>query len=156
MAIIREDGPSAVLLCVDGYENGVTSGCFYPGAGENGREIRSLNQFLVGLDRLLGRGAPCGERLKRSFRPTEEEGWRLPERQGLRRGRLATFEVRILFRCHTSWQGTVSWLEAGREEIFRSVLELVLLLDSALGGCLEPGTGPAGWETPPLPIHRTG
>ena len=144
MAIIREEGSSSVLLCVDSYEDGVMSGCFCRQPGEAGCEIRSLNQFLVGMDRLLSRrGDSCGERLKRSFRPLEE-GWSLPARRPLRWGRLATFEVRILFRCHTSWQGTVAWLESGREEVFRSVLELVLLLDSALGGCLEPGDRPDG------------
>ena len=33
-----------------------------------------------------------------------------------------------------SWQGSVTWLEQGQEESFRSVLELILLLDSALSG----------------------
>ena len=51
------------------------------------------------------------------------------------RGGAATFLVRILFRQHASWQGSVSWVEGHNEETFRSVLELVLLMDSALGGC---------------------
>ena len=47
-------------------------------------------------------------------------------------GKLATFYVRILFRQNASWQGSVAWLEGGSEQRFRSVLELLLLLDSAL------------------------
>ena len=141
MAKIKEEGPKVVLLCVDGYENGVLSGCFYRQSLQSGCEIRSLAQFLVGVERTIEEKhrASCTERLKRAFFPRKESCWELPDRCGLQKGRLATFEVRILFCCHTSWQGTVSWLEEGREEIFRSVLELVLLLDSALGNALDPG-----------------
>ena len=46
-------------------------------------------------------------------------------------GELATLAVRVLFRQNASWQGTVAWLEGSREESFRSVLELLLLMDSA-------------------------
>jgi hypothetical protein len=49
-----------------------------------------------------------------------------------RLGRRATFEIRILFRRNTSWQGSVRWAETGKEESFRSVLELLMLMDSAL------------------------
>ena len=51
---------------------------------------------------------------------------------GHRGGTLATFEVKVLFRQNTSWQGCVTWLEEGRQEQFRSVLELAILMDSAL------------------------
>ena len=47
-------------------------------------------------------------------------------------GRLAPFIVRILFRQNASWQGSVVWVEGRQEERFRSALELVLLMDSAL------------------------
>jgi len=48
-------------------------------------------------------------------------------------GTLGTFVVRILFRQNASWQGSVRWVEGAREESFRSVLELALLMDGALG-----------------------
>jgi hypothetical protein len=40
--------------------------------------------------------------------------------------------VRVLFRQNASWQGSLTWLEEGKEESFRSVLELLLLMHSAL------------------------
>ena len=45
---------------------------------------------------------------------------------------LASFKIRILFRQNASWQGSVFWLEKKQESQFRSVLELILLFDSAL------------------------
>jgi hypothetical protein len=55
----------------------------------------------------------------------------------IQKGELATFALRVLFRQNTSWQGSVSWLEGGREETFRSVLELMFLLDSAIAAGAE-------------------
>ena len=51
---------------------------------------------------------------------------------GPRTGKIATFTVRVIFRQNASWQGSVAWLEGGGEQRFRSVLELLLLMDSAL------------------------
>lgn len=50
---------------------------------------------------------------------------------------LATFTLRILFRQNASWQGSICWLERGVEAQFRSALELIGLLDSALWGLTE-------------------
>jgi hypothetical protein len=45
---------------------------------------------------------------------------------------LARFFVRILFRQNASWQGTICWLDRKTEAQFRSVLELLILMDGAL------------------------
>ena len=45
---------------------------------------------------------------------------------------IATFKVKVLFRQSASWQGKLSWGEGKQELAFRSVLELVKLIDSAL------------------------
>ena len=45
---------------------------------------------------------------------------------------IATFKVKVLFRQGASWQGKLSWTEGEKEESFRSALELVKLMDSAL------------------------
>ncbi len=45
---------------------------------------------------------------------------------------IATFKVRVLFRQSASWQGMLTWGEGKQELAFRSALELVKLMDSAL------------------------
>ena len=50
---------------------------------------------------------------------------------------LATFRVSVLFRQNASWQGTLLWTERAVDAQFRSVLELIRLLDSALTEELE-------------------
>ena len=55
-----------------------------------------------------------------------------PPDSEIREGKLGTFALRVLFRQNASWQGSVTWLEENREESFRSALELIWLIDSAL------------------------
>ena len=45
---------------------------------------------------------------------------------------IATFKVKVLFRQGASWQGKLSWTEQTQETAFRSALEFVKLMDSAL------------------------
>ena len=45
---------------------------------------------------------------------------------------MATFYVQILFRQNETWQGKVSWAQGKQKQYFRSALELVKLIDSAL------------------------
>lgn len=47
---------------------------------------------------------------------------------------LATFQLRVLFRQNASWAGILVWTDRRATASFRSVLELIGILDSALGG----------------------
>ena len=39
---------------------------------------------------------------------------------------------KILFREHSTWQGIIYWRETGKRQAFRSFLEMVILMASAL------------------------
>ncbi len=43
------------------------------------------------------------------------------------------FVVHVQFRQNATWQGTVKWAEKNEEKRFRSTLELLKIMDSALG-----------------------
>lgn len=45
---------------------------------------------------------------------------------------LASFRLEVHFRQNASWQGRLIWLDRHIEEDFRSVLELMTLIDSVL------------------------
>ena len=74
---------------------------------------------------------PRAYTVPRSFRPKEMPEAVPPEEEHLT-GILATFAVRVLFRQNASWQGSVTWLEGKQEKSFRSALELIFLINSAL------------------------
>ena len=50
-----------------------------------------------------------------------------------RNGDLGSFVIRVQHRQNNSWQGRVTWLDENKSENFRSVLELIHLIDDALG-----------------------
>lgn len=129
----------SIRLCVDSFDSGVAKGYYYHPILENGgRAFGSLGQFLVGAELLFDSiNFPQSYTARRSFTPrqmVEPGGQSGLEEQ---RGRCATFEIRVLFRQHASWQGSVIWVEGRSEECFRSALELILLINSALGGTEE-------------------
>ena len=49
-------------------------------------------------------------------------------------GEKATFIVKIEYRQNATWQGRVTWLDQKETRCFRSMLELIRLLDTAVGG----------------------
>lgn len=122
---------STILLCVDSYTNGVLQGEYFNHLQE-AVKFDSLSQFLIMVEEMLADSqAPQAYTTTRSFLPKSRLGGS-PTVLQHRQGEKATFEVKILFRQHSSWQGVIVWLEKQTEQSFRSVLELVHLLDSAL------------------------
>ena len=95
--------------------------------------FESLTQLLVKMDAMLEENqAPQSYTSHRTFSAMVQPEAAVGYDTGVHKGSLATFEVQILFRQHTSWQGTVIWQEKKMEQSFRSALELILLMDSAL------------------------
>ena len=125
------------LVCVDTYENGTIAGRFYNPYIKSGQEFKSLMEFLKAMERTLDvMNFPQSFTAARTFAPAPTIQSEAAD-PGSRTGKIATFAVRILFRQNASWQGSVVWIEEGREESFRSALELVFLMDSALSQTTE-------------------
>lgn len=121
-------------VCVDSYQDGILVGRFYNPSCEEGVSFRSLSQFLVKMEDMLNdMNFPQSFMLTRSFSaPVSAFGMGIHSEAHSHVGELATFIVRILFRQNASWQGSVTWVENNKEESFRSALELILLMDSAM------------------------
>ena len=132
---------SATVVCIDTYHRGELSGRFYNPYLPQGMEFASLLEFFRKMEELLDQmNFPQSFTVTRSFgRPPPRV--EKPPNLAAREGRRGTFLLRILFRQNASWQGSVTWLEGGREESFRSVLELSLLMDSALRDREEDAEG---------------
>ena len=122
----------SVMVCVDGYENGVMLGRFFHPYLDTGQTFESLTQFLIQMEQLLDEMCfPQSFTVTRTFADIPKG--RIAQAESLlRQGRMATFLIKILFRQNASWQGSIVWQEGGREQTFRSVLELIFLMDSAL------------------------
>lgn len=123
------------IVCIDSYEQGVLSGRFYNPYLKDGAVFRSLTQFLIKMEQTLDTmNLPQSFTAVRAFAPPPPANAVISPTLKQQEGALATFALRIIFRQNSSWQGSITWLEAGREQSFRSVLELIFLMDSALSG----------------------
>ena len=120
------------LVYVDSYQDGVFKGRFSNPYLENPEQFTSLSDFLVKFECLLdAMRLPQSFAEPRTFRNAPMTIQNDPQVR-LLAGRKATFALSVRFRQHNSWQGYVTWLDKGQRQNFRSVLELILLLDSAL------------------------
>ena len=134
------------VVCIDSYDNRVLAGRLYNPYCPDGKEFRSLIEFMLVMERLLDEmNFPQPFDGRRTFQGADARTvrWVKSGERSLDTGKCATFQLRVLFRQNASWQGSVRWVEGQLEESFRSVLELMLLMD----GALIQSTGEAIEET---------
>lgn len=128
----RSNAYHTTIVCVDSYTDGVPAGRFYNPYLQEGVRFASLVDFLQKMESLLDdMNFPQTFTVTRTFAPVRAAEPALAEER-IPSGGMATFSLKVLFRQNSSWQGSIAWLEGKREEGFRSVLELIFLMDSAL------------------------
>jgi len=54
-----------------------------------------------------------------------------------------TFEISVRFQQNSTWQGQILWAEKNMKQSFRSVLEMLRLMDEAMG---EGSSRSVGWD----------
>ena len=124
---------NTTLLCIDSYDNKIMKGRAYNPAFEGGIVFNSTMELLTRMEKMLDETQqPQSFSDKRTFWTVEAKPEVEHSDNTNKTGKLATFALRIVFRQNSSWQGTIVWYNAKKEERFRSVLELLLLIDSAL------------------------
>ena len=122
------------MVCVDGYENRIPVGRFYNPLYAEGVRFHGVVDLIKKLENMLDQMQfPQSFSLVRRFSEARASAEQSPAEMKPHNGEVATFAVRVLFRQNASWQGSILWVEGNREESFRSVLELMFLMDSAAG-----------------------
>ena len=106
--------------------------------------FHSAGELALVADRLLDAAgiAPRYEE-RRSFSsvgpPPQTRAKKVVTPHGVhfKEGACATFEVRVYFRRNATWQGEVRWIEQGEHEMFRSVMELLRMMNDAVTAQIE-------------------
>lgn len=92
--------------------------------------FRGLTQLLMTMEDLMDQSNdPQRGEEPRSFQHSEQP---LRPAGPVSNKPLAVFRINVLFRQNASWQGTLVWMDRKMDAQFRSVLELIRLMDSAL------------------------
>lgn len=121
------------IIQIHSYEDKNFEGILQNGYYTEKKAFGNLTQLLLFMETMqddLG----CSDKYmeSRTFTQHPPQPLQLPEPQTSPPSTLATFQVQLLFRQNASWQGNVIWVEKKTEAQFRSVLELVTLMDSVL------------------------
>ena len=134
--------PNILCICVDGAEGDTAYRLYHCYAGEPAR-FTEMGELLLKADDIFDEtrypqasveSRTFGRKPNESPRPTARERNRImSENQVMnQRGDKATFVVHVQYRQNATWQGSVVWAEKNKTQRFRSALELLKLIDSAL------------------------
>ena len=137
---------NGAVLCVDRYSAGKIGGRLYHSYSGEERRFSTGEEAIFCLEQLFDSlNFPHPTTKERSF---QAEKPRTPGRKRERimkddallskHGDLGTFIVRVQHRQNSSWQGRLTWMEENKTVYFRSVWEMVKLMESALDTVSTP------------------
>ena len=142
-AALRFFSPNLITVCIDAKQNGDFSGSLWHQYATRPLTFSGAMEMIFQMEDLYDQwNFPQRSTHCRSFRYIPEQEERTPSfKRGKKmnlhnvqdkRGKQGTFIVQVQYRQNSSWQGQVIWAEENRREHFRSALELMKLIDSAL------------------------
>lgn len=142
---IYYSAPDLMVVCVDGRRNSDIYGRIYYKQSREPVHFPSTAHMLKEMDTICDRlGYPQAATKSRSFKKKSKmdgestdmkragDDEREEELNLDNQGDEATFVVHIKYRQNATWQGSVTWAEKKKSCNFRSALELLKLMDSAL------------------------
>ena len=141
--------PNLIYLCVDHGGDEDLSGRIYHYYAEQPILFYGATDMLLKMEQFYDwLGIPQAERKTRRFDRKEDQGGgrrmnkvKNSDELAAHKGDLATFVVHVQYRQNATWQGKVIWTDEKQESSFRSALELIKLMDTAIESTAED-TGP--------------
>lgn len=145
--------PNSVVLCVDRISRHRMTGRLYHRYSKQVIPFVSGEQAVFLMEQLFDSlQFPYPSTLERSFSeelksaPTSRQERLMNDEDLLsRHGDLGSFIVRVQHRQNSSWQGTLTWMERDKTVHFRSIWEMIKLVESALNenGSMENSSEPS-------------
>lgn len=148
--------PNGVILCIDEAENGQFQGRFYHAYEREAVTFSTMEEAIFGLERFYDSlNFPYPTTNNRSFykegqqKNCREERTRIMKDEELlnKHGDLGTFIVRVQHRQNSSWQGRITWMDENKTVYFRSIWEMIKLVEEALNTVSEQEDSPQeSWQ----------
>jgi hypothetical protein len=138
--------PNGVILCINDTSGGEPSGVFYHSYSPDPVPFRGIGQMTLRMERLFDwLRFPFPGTNERTFGEEKKPKRLRNERKRImsdnsllsRHGDIGTFIVRVQHRQNSSWQGRITWMEQDRTIQFRSVWEMIKLIESAVNTVSE-------------------
>ena len=122
--------PNGVILCINQNNEGELGGEFF----------HSYSEAPVPFQ-----GIGFGEMPKPDGRIHERKRIMKDETLLAKHGDIGTFIVRVQHRQNSSWQGRITWMEEDRTIQFRSVWEMIKLIESAVDSVSQEDGEEINW-----------
>lgn len=133
--------PWGIILCVDYYQDEKINGRIYHRYQTEPIRVGGMTEAIFEIDAFFDRlgypfpGTESHYFIKHEKKQRIKMARKLSDEEMLKNnGEKGTFIIRVEQRQHSSWQGRVTWVEEGKTENFCSALELLKMIDGALGG----------------------
>ena len=148
--------PNGIVLCVDGIDRGGCYGTFYHAYRNDGVKFSSLGEMLFRMESFFDKiDYPRRGNTPRNF--TGETGYTTIEKREKimsdkellgRHGEQETFIIRVQHRQNSTWQGRITWADKNKTLTFRSLWEMVHLMENALYEDAKPEDTPSyqSWD----------
>lgn len=154
---MRPSDVTRSLVCVDRTDNYDISGVFYNPYMKKPVKFASVLEIIKTMERFFDEiSFPQQNYMLREFNPkpvtarkaeSEMRQYISEEIFNSERGKKATFVIQVQFRQNATWQGIITWTDEKKTRSFRSTLEMLKLMDSALKGRDKKGLLPEeGWK----------
>lgn len=147
--------PNGIVVCVDYAAEDRITGRFYHNYSVEAVQFSTTEQLIFKMEALFDRlNYPQPTTSIRSFgrvptvhidsadradrqtqmRKTEKEWEKKMENRELlsKHGDLGSFVVRVQHRQNSSWQGRLTWIEENKTVSFRSIWEMIKLIENAV------------------------
>ena len=143
--------PNGVVLCVNGSNEGDLSGVFYHSYSTEAVPFSGIGQMVLRMEKLYDylrfpypgtNSRTFGEEKKLTMLTEERKKIMSDDALLSKHGDIGTFIVRVQHRQNSSWQGRITWMEEDKTVQFRSVWEMIKLIESAVDLVSEPENAP--------------
>ena len=138
---------NGVVVCIDKITGKEMTGRFYHSYSTETGMFSNLGHLLFQMENLFNElHFPYPSTNERTFgaaqAPHTEGGRRFPEEKRekkmndeqllMQHGDLGSFIIRVQHRQNSSWQGRITWVEKNQTVYFRSVWEMMKLIETAI------------------------
>ena len=134
--------PNGVVVCIEQVQpGGHVSGVFYTAYRQEGIIFHTVDELLFGLEHFYDWiNFPRQSTNSRTFKGTSyvvnfRKGRKkvMTDEELLeKRGELGSFVIRVQHRQNSSWQGRITWMEEDKTMSFRSIWEMIKLMEDAV------------------------
>lgn len=137
---VNISAPNLAVVCIDKANKEQYKGRLYDKYHKEATVFHDIGELLTRIEKLCDQSRyPQNTTVNHTFRikgsiTSGEEALQVADIDQIleQKGGLATFVVHVKYRQHSTWQGEIVWAEKNQKQTFRSALELLKLIDSAL------------------------